>query len=60
MIATEEIGGYFAEGPISDEEISQQGKEIQAHEMELVETRSGIGWKFANQGMFRTHDDSMF
>jgi hypothetical protein len=45
----EEVTGYFVESVSEDEDLSQipnKGRQT----MELTESRSGIGWKFANQG----------
>jgi hypothetical protein len=50
----EDIAGYFVESlsTSSDEDMPQTsiGKERQTSRLELTESRSGIGWKFANQG----------
>lgn len=52
----EDIAGYFVENlsTSSEEDVPQTetGKGRQPSGMELTESRSGIGWKFANQGMF--------
>jgi hypothetical protein len=52
MVAEEEVATYFAESASSDEDSSaefrrRKGKNVV---MEVAETKSGIGWKFANQG----------
>ena len=50
----EDIAGYIVESlsTSSDEDVPQTstGKERQTPRMELTESTSGIGWKFANQG----------
>ncbi|KUJ17176.1 uncharacterized protein LY89DRAFT_685106 [Mollisia scopiformis] len=54
MMADEDIAGYYVESvSTSDDEglQSKAGKERQPQRMELTEGASGIGWKFANQGL---------
>lgn len=50
----EDIAGYFVENisTSSEEDVPQtsSSKGRQPSGMELTESRSGIGWKFANQG----------
>lgn len=50
----EDIAGYFVENlsTSSEEDVPQtsSSKGTQPSGMELTESRSGIGWKFANQG----------
>ncbi len=48
LTAEDDLVGYF-DGISSDEEASSS-KAQQRQGMELTETQSGIGWKFANQG----------
>lgn len=40
--------GYEIDALSSDDELTNMGK--RGSTMELTESRSGIGWKFANQG----------
>lgn len=52
IMADEEMSAYFVESASSDEESTSgfqrsKGKSIG---MEVAESKSGIGWKFANQG----------
>jgi hypothetical protein len=51
----EDIAGYLVESlsTSSDEDMPQTstGKERQTSRLALTESRSGIGWKFANQGI---------
>jgi hypothetical protein len=54
LVGGEDIAGYFVESlsASSDEDVPQTstGKGTRTSGMELTEVRSGIGWKFANQG----------
>lgn len=54
LTSEEDIAGYFVESlsTSSDEDIPQTstGKGRRTSGMELTESRSGIVWKFANQG----------
>jgi len=54
LASEEDIAGYLVESlsTSSDEDVPQTstGKGRQTSRMELTESRSGIGWKFANQG----------
>jgi hypothetical protein len=54
LVGEEDIAGYFVESlsTSSDEDTPQTStvNERRASGMELTESRSGIGWKFANQG----------
>ncbi|PMD47641.1 hypothetical protein L207DRAFT_576408 [Hyaloscypha variabilis F] len=55
LASEEDIAGYLVESlsTSSDEDVPQTstGKGRQTSRMELTESRSGIGWKFANQGL---------
>lgn len=47
------LAGYFVESASSDEEtLTPRKRRAQGQGMELSESKSGIGWKFANQGTF--------
>ena len=47
---TEELG-YEIESSSSDDDLTNMGSTVKGRQtMELTESRSGIGWKFANQG----------
>jgi hypothetical protein len=54
MVSEEDMTGYFAESVAtsSDEDVSPSPtpKAGRAQRMELTESKSGIVWKFANQG----------
>jgi hypothetical protein len=54
MVSEEDMTGYFAESVAtsSDEDVSPSStpKAGRAQRMELTESKSGIVWKFANQG----------
>ncbi len=57
MVTEEEVAGYFVENASSDEE-STAGFERRKRKntmTEVAESKSGIGWKFANQGMATLH-----
>jgi hypothetical protein len=52
-VADEDMAGYYVESvATSDDEISQTKTIKERQRVELTENVSGIGWKFANQGMF--------
>lgn len=52
-MAEADISGYFIESASSDEDRppALERKERSGQGMELTERKSGIGWKFANQGI---------
>lgn len=41
---------FFVNQSISDEDLTAQTRDMKERHMVLDEEKSGIGWKFANQG----------
>lgn len=52
VVADEEVTGYFVESASSDDDSTPDvsRRERKNTSTELAESKSGIGWKFANQG----------
>ncbi|KAH7385024.1 hypothetical protein BKA64DRAFT_628799 [Cadophora sp. MPI-SDFR-AT-0126] len=51
MMADDGVVDYFVESVSSDEETMRPRKSSRGQALELTENKSGIGWKFANQGL---------